>query len=135
MALKTYDPNQVAVILGGSIIGGWADGQFVSIVPNSDEYELTIGIDGEGTRAKQNNRSAQITLSLLQSSESNAVLESFLNTGETFGFLLKDNSGSTIYSAVACWVRRRPDANFDRTAQNRDWVLETDNLIAVEAGN
>jgi hypothetical protein len=135
MATKTYNAKEVAVIVGGFILSGFADGQFVNIVPNADLYELTVGTDGEGTRSAQNNKSAQITIDLLQSSESNAILESFASSGETFPFLLKDNSGSTLYSAVTAWIRRRPDATFDRTATSRSWVLETDELLGGEGGN
>jgi hypothetical protein len=135
MATKTYNAKEVAVIVGGFILSGFADGQFVNIVPNADLYELTVGTDGEGTRSAQNNKSAQIIIDLLQSSESNAILESFASSGETFPFLLKDNSGSTLYSAVTAWIRRRPDATFDRTATSRSWVLETDELLGGEGGN
>lgn len=135
MPAKTYNAKQVSVILGGFPISGFADGQFLSIVPNADLYELTVGTDGDGTRSAQNNKSAQITLSLLQSSVSNAVLESLAEGEETFALLIKDNSGSTIYSAATAWVRRRPDANFDRTVGQRDWLLETDELIGAEGGN
>ena len=135
MALKTYNPADVAVIVGGFIMSGFADGQFVNIVPNADLFELTVGTDGEATRSAQNNKSAQITIDLMQTSESNAVLESFAASGAAFPLLVKDGSGSTIYSAVSAWVRRRPDATFDRTATSRSWVLECGELIGLEAGN
>jgi hypothetical protein len=107
----------------------------VNIVPNADLFELTVGTDGEATRSAQNNKSAQITIDLMQTSESNAVLESFAASGAAFPLLVKDGSGSTIYSAVSAWVRRRPDATFDRTATSRSWVLECGELIGLEAGN
>jgi len=135
MALKTYNPAEVAVIVGGFIMSGFADGQFVNIVPNADLFELTVGTDGEATRSAQNNKSAQITIDFMQTSESNAVLESVAASGASFPLLVKDGSGSTIYSAVSAWVRRRPDATFDRTATSRSWVLECGELIGLEAGN
>jgi hypothetical protein len=135
MSVKSYNAKEVAVICGGFIMSGFADGQFLNIVPNSDLQELIVGVDGEGTRSAMNNKSAQITISLMQSSASNPVLEAFAASGETFPMLVKDNSGSTIYSAVTAWVRRRPDAGFDRTAGQRDWLIETDELIGAEGGN
>ena len=133
--VKTYNPKQVVTVVGGFILSGFADGQFVNVVPNADLFELTIGTDGEGTRSAQNNKSGQITVSLLQSSESNSILDAFAQSGETFPLLVKDNSGLALHSAVTAWVRRRPDAGFDRTAGNRDWTLETDELISFEGGN
>jgi hypothetical protein len=135
MAVKSYNAKEVAIIAGGFILSGFADGQFLNIVPNSDLQELTVGVDGEGTRSAMNNKSAQITVGLMQSSASNPVLESFAASGESFPLLVKDNSGSTIYSCVTAWVRRRPDAGFDRVAGERSWLLETDELIGGEGGN
>jgi len=133
--VKSYSAKEVAVIVGGFIMSGFADGQFLNIVPNSDLQELVVGVDGEGTRSAMNNKSAQITISLMQSSASNPVLEAFAASGETFPMLVKDNSGATIYSMVTAWIRRRPDASFDRTATNRDWLIESDEIIGFEGGN
>ena len=64
MALKTYDPKQISVIVGGAIISGFADGEFVTTERNEDAFTLNVGADGEGGRVKSNNKSGRITLTL-----------------------------------------------------------------------
>lgn len=137
---KTYNPKKVAVICGGFALSGFADGTFVNVAMNEDQWSLQMGTDGEGTRSKSNNHSAQITLSLMQSSDSNQVMQAFWNSdrlsdGGVFPFLIKDNSGRSLWAAEQAWVKKQPDAELAREAGAREWVIETDNLVPFEGGN
>jgi hypothetical protein len=119
---------------------GFSDGSMVSIEFNEDQFSLQMGTDGEGTRSKSNNYSARVTISLMQTSDSNQVLQGFWNSDRLsdsgiFPFLLKDNSGRTIYAAEQMWVAKQPSAEFGREAGAREWVLETDNMVPFEGGN
>ena len=139
-ALKRYSPDEVSVVLAAFIIGGFADGAFVSVAPDEDDWSLTIGSDGSPVRAKSSIRSATITLTLLQTSASNQVLQDFANLdriagGGIFPLLIKDNSGNTIHAAEQCWVQRRPDSSFDREVTTREWILRTGAMNSIEGGN
>ena len=130
------------MVLSGIPISGLADGTFVSVVFNEDAYALTIGSDGEGTRSKTNNRSGRVTFTLMQSSESNDLLSALhnldLNTpnGDGIGpLLVKDNSGRTLVTAASAWVVKHPDAEFGREAATREWIVETEELLAQHGGN
>lgn len=137
---KTYNPKKVAVICGGFELKGFADGTFVNIAMNEDQWSLQVGTDGEGTRSKSNNHSAQVTMSLMQTSDSNQVLQAFWNSdrvsdGGVFPLLIKDNSGRSLWAAEQAWIKKQPDAELAREAGAREWVIETDNLIPFEGGN
>lgn len=138
--MKTYNPKKVAISAGGFIVTGYADGTFVNVEFDEDQWNLAMGSDGEGTRVKSNNYAATITISLMQSSDSNAVLQAFwasdrLSDGGVFPLLIKDNSGKSLYSAEKCWVQKQPPAEFGKEATAREWVLRTDNLVPFEGGN
>jgi len=142
MGLKTYDPSEVALIFAGFPISGFADGTFVSVDQNEDSFNLVVGTDGEGARAKSNNRSATITFTLLQTSASNAFLAAQHNidirspNGDGIGSLLvQDNSGLSLYSADKSWVRKPPVAEFGREVGSREWTIETHELTNITAGN
>ncbi len=142
MGLKTYDPNEVSLIFAGAPISGFADGTFVSVDQNEDSFSLVVGSDGEGARSKNNNRSATLTFTLLQTSESNAFLAAAHNAdilsanGDGIGpVLVKDGSGNSLYTADKAWVRKPPTAEFGREVGSREWVLETHDLVNVTAGN
>lgn len=140
MAAKTYDPSQVAIIVGGFQVTGFADGTFLTVERNADNFALYIGTDGEGTRAKSNNKSGRMTFTLAQSSDANAFLSALVTADELSNsgivpVLVKDNSGSSLYSAETAWIVKHPAAEFGREIGTREWILETDNLAVFTGGN
>ena len=140
MSVKTYDPRQVIIIVAGNQMSGYADGSFVTVARNEDMFTLQVGTSGEGTRSKSNNRSGTITFQLMQSSDSNAVLQALANVDELSNagavpVMVKDNSGDSLYIAETAWIRKIPDSEFSREAGPREWVLETDVLVPNVAGN
>ena len=138
--LLTYDPKQVTVIVGGNSISGFADGSFVKIERNEDSWTLQMGTDGEGTRSKSNNRSGKVTVTLMQSSDSNNILQGIatsdeLTNGGLVPILIKDGSGASLYMAEQAWSVKPPSSEFAREAGGREWVLETDSLQVFVGGN
>lgn len=137
---KTYDPSQVQIIVGGFQIAGFADGSFVSVVRNADAFALYMGTDGEGTRAKSNNKSGRITFTLAQSSDSNAILSGIAAADELANsgvvpVLIKDGSGNSLYAAETAWIVKYPDSEFGRELGTREWILETDSMAVFVGGN
>lgn len=138
--VKTYDPKQVAMIVGGKIMHGFSDGTFITVERNEQAFNLKVGVDGEGTRAKSNNRSGKITITLMQSSSSNDDLSGFaladeLSSTGAVPILLRDGSGRTLCTAATAWVQKFPNAEFAKEVSTRAWVLETDEVIIFEGGN
>lgn len=140
MGAKHYDPAQVKVTFGGHVVQGYADGTFVEVARNEQSFSLQVGTDGEGTRSKTNNKSGTVTLTLMQSSQSNDVLSGFsladeLSSAGVFPLSVVDKSGKTIVAAETAWIQKPADVEFSREATSRQWVFETDNLIMNIGGN
>lgn len=140
MALTRYNPGEVSVSVGGFDISGFADGTFVTVARENPAFNLTVGADGDATRAKSNDNSGSITITLLSGSPSNDVLSQLAQADETSGaglvvVMVKDNSGSTLALAETGWIERLPDTVFDREVTEREWVLRTDNLQLFVGGN
>jgi len=138
--MKNYNPKKVSVIIGVSLITGFADGSMVSVERNSDMYTLAMGTDGEGTRAKSNDKSGVITITLMHSSPSNAVLSALAALDEAVDggvvpALIRDANGLTLHAAKQIWVRKRPVSSYEREATDREWILETDDLEMFDGGN
>lgn len=130
---KTYDPKSVSLIIGGHIVSGYDDGTFVEVARNNDTFALVSGADGETTRAKSNDKSGTISITLLQTSLSNDVLSGFaqadeLSNGGTFTVLLKDNNGNTLCSSAIAWVQKVADSAFGKEQNSRTWIIETGEL-------
>lgn len=133
MAARTYNPKEIIIIVGGFQLSGYADGAFVTVERKEDMFNLQIGADGEGVRSKSNNQSGSINIKLLQSSASNEILSSFakldeLSNAGTFPILVKDTSGTSLYSAESAWIKKIAPSEFGKEAGSREWEIETDNL-------
>ena len=138
--MKTYDPKQVQIIVGAHIVSGFAEDTLVTVNRTNDAFTLTMGADGEGTRAKSNDKSGTIQIELMQSSESNAYLSSLMIADEVSNsglvpVLVKDTSGSSLHSAEQAYIQKQPDSAYGKTAQSRVWILVTDNLNTFIGGN
>jgi Protein of unknown function (DUF3277) len=136
----TYDPKNVSVIIDGQIATGFADGSFVKIGRTENMWNLKVGVDGEGTRAKSNNKSGFIEITLMQSSAFNDVLSGYAaadelsNTGAVPG-LVRDNNGTTLATCLTGWVVKYPDTEFAKEVTTRTWRIETDELDMFVGGN
>ena len=138
--LKTYDSKAVAMIFAGIPISGLAEDSFVNVAQNEDSFTLTVGADGEGARAKTNNRSARVTFTVLQTSACNDLLAALhladlaSPNGDGIGpLLIKDTSGRTLVTAEKAWIIKSPDVQLGKNINTRDWVIET-HAIAIFAG-
>lgn len=139
--MKTYDFKQVACIVGKDIITGFAEGDdSIAIEFLQEDWQLTVGADGEGTRAKTNNQAARLTLKLLQTSDANDLLNAYYQADKAsnsglFPFLLKDNNGRELHIAEQMFIEKRPDPTLGQNVSERVWVLLTDIMVSNFGGN
>lgn len=141
MAVKTYDPGQVSIIIGGfDISQGLADGTFITVARDEPMWTSIKGAAGEVTRSKSNDKSGTLTFTCMQSSDANDILSGFAAADEygnagLFPALVKDASGRSVYSAETAWIEKYSDSEFGREATSREWVIKTDTLIPFIGGN
>lgn len=140
--LKIYDPDQITVVFAGILIAGYADGEFVRIAQEVDNFSDVGGTDGEVSRSRSKDRRGTITFVLMQTSSVNAQLSAVANrdlledngagVAET---TVRDRQGGSLYFAAESWISRPPDASFDRTATSREWTIRCAKLERNDAGN
>lgn len=140
MGVKTYNPSDVTVIVAGIPIEGFADGTFITAERRNPAWNLAVGSDGEGARSYSSDKSGTITLTLMQTSASNDLLQQLFNADERTGdgvgpFLLVDRSGRTLIDAESCWISNQASAEFGREVANREWTIETEALNFNLGGN
>jgi len=140
MAYAQYDPGQVIVVIGGAPVSGFADGTFVSVSFDEQQWNKVTGADGLTQRSKTNNYAGSITITLLNSARSNDALSQLWtedrerNDGAV-PVLIKDLSGRTIWQAEHGWVQQMPDQGFAKSAESREWVIDCDSLRGIAGGN
>jgi len=137
--LYTFDPKEVSIIFGEFILRGFSESK-VSVSRSNPAWELVVGADGEATRVKSNDRSGTVTVTLQQSSPSNddlstlALVDELSNAGLR-PLYIKDNLGTSLFTAVSAYVEQIPEASYGKTQSDRVWTIRTDNLIAFLGGN
>lgn len=142
MATKSYDLTNVSMFFGVIEMGGYGADAAISIEHDEDDWALAVGTDGEGTRSKMSNGSATITVTLMQSSVVNDLLSAERtldkNTpGGTGGkpIIVKDNNGTSLFTAETGWIQKGPTAELNREATSREWTFRTDLLVALHGSN
>lgn len=129
MAIRTFDPANVVVSIGGVPMSGYADGTFLLVDRDEDAFTKVTGADGFTTRVKSNNRGGSLTLTLKQSSPSNDILSGFANLDELSNsgvvpILVKDLSGTSTYFSATGWIRKYPSSEFGKELNNREWIID-----------
>jgi len=136
MSVATYDPKQIALVLGGVLVTGYGENSIVSHARNSDSFTKRIGADGKVTRTRSADRSGRITITLQQSSTTNLVLSALLKADElgeggTVPYLMKDNNGTTVFSSGTAWITRLPDDERANEAGDIEWTIDVSEMEAV----
>lgn len=139
--IKTYDPKNVQIIMGGVPITGFADGTFIDVAMDEDQFTKTVGGDGEVSRAKSNNQCATVTVTLQQTSGSNDVLSGLyqadkLNNAGAVPLMIKEiGTGKTLCFTQAAWVERLPNTTYSKDIEERAWTIATGQLEIFIGGN
>ena len=139
---KLYDPQSVIVTFGPNTIKGFAKDSMVEAERNVDSFTTVVGVDGEGTRTRSANKSGKVTIKLMKTSSSNAVLSAISQAHElspaglgVLPLMIKDGLGNSLCFAAEAWVVKPPKVDYGAEVAERDWVFETASLNIIEAGN
>jgi len=126
---NTYNPKNVTIVVGDTVIEGFTDGDFLTLEREADAYSLTIGADGQHTRTKSNNRSVLVGINLLDSSRANDVLNALatideINDGGTFNFFMADRNGTSLCEGPNAFIMKKPALTFGTEASTRSWQIK-----------
>ncbi len=131
MSTKVYSANEIKAALGGiPIESGRGDDEFVAIKANNPRFSLKVGSDGEATYSENRDNSHEVTITLMQTSEANAVFSALL-TGDikTPGgagivpFALKDMQGRDVFFEKEARIAGWPDMSYAKETGTIPWIL------------
>jgi hypothetical protein len=77
--MRTFDPKDVNVVVGGVVLTGYAEGTFVTAEQTEDNFTPYVGALGEVTLAENANKTGQITVTLESTSPSVTYLNGLAN--------------------------------------------------------
>lgn len=144
--LATYSPENIVVILHNSKfshqVSGFQEGTFLEIERTIPHATLQNGADGTNARVVRAVKNSDITLTLMQTSESNDVLSQLLvldegsrDGSDVFAITIKDTSGRTVASSAAAFIGTTPSMGFSEEISQRDWVIHAIHMNIHIGGN
>lgn len=118
--MKNFDPEQLSVIIGGSIIKNWN-----TVVVEYDETRWTFksGTRGEVTRVKNLNKLGRIGITMDMSSDDNDILSAYFNADTVVSCIIKDNNGTSLITMPKGTVSDAPSSEFGKEATEREWNI------------
>lgn len=134
------DPSEFTITYGSHTIQGYADGTYITITYNANTYDAIKGADGEAARVLTNDNSVTITVTLLQTSQSNTVLSGFSNIDRKTALgqkplFIKDNNGDTQGGGSIAWIQKDPDVTNSKSIESRAWTFYVPHYEGVVGGN
>lgn len=135
MAVKTFDPKQVSVIVGVRPVSGFADGTFVTATRDEDAFSKKVGADGEVARTKSNNRTGSVVVTIMQTSKDNDFFSGLEAAGTVVPIFIRDASGRTLVAAEEAWVKKVADVEFGKESGDRAWTFDCGDIQSFVGGN
>lgn len=144
--LASYSPEDVTIVLSNSkfshFISGTSESSFISVTRTVPHAALTNGADGSNARVVRAIKNAEVTVTLMATSESNDVLSQLLALDEgsrdgtdCFSLTIKDNTGRTVMSSPQAFIGNTPDVDFGVEVTDRAWVISAIHLTTHIGGN
>lgn len=142
--VRTFDPAQVKITFGATVLSGYADGTFVKITRSGDAFEKKKGADGTVDRINKNAYDFEVEITLKQTSPYNGILSGLLAADQlsNLGVLpmtVVDLSGPTgapsTFFAPQAWVMKDPEVDYGDALKNHTWKFATGAGANFIAGN
>jgi len=131
--VKTYDPSQGSLIVGGSIIASWRE---VSVARDEDGFTFDVDTSsGEATRTKNASKLGTFTVTLPQASGDNATLSALEVTDALVAVMFKDNSGNSLHVMPFGTIVKGADAGYAKEAGDREWTIRGNLDVHLNGGN
>ncbi len=136
---KTHDIRRWTLIVAGIPVTGFGEGDAFDLAFDSDDWDLTVGADGEGARSYLANRAGTLTITLMATSLSNDAMNAARQldaaTGQAqFPVLIKNFSGTEKWAAARAWVQGPAGVSVGGTVGTREWVIRSDEWVGANGG-
>lgn len=110
--LKTYDLNEVFLLVGGRRIGGYGEDGGIEFELAADRGEVAVGADGQVTFSRTNNNLVMCNITVMETSKSYRDLADLYTTQaaeapiEALDFLCEDEiNGDKVQDQYATFVQ------------------------------
>lgn len=124
--MRTYDPKNINVIVGGVVLTGVAENTFVTAERMEDSFTEYVGAKGEVAMSETSNDTGEITVTLANTSPSVRYLNGLANRKGQAAIVpvqIVDLNDNTIISATEARVRRPANYEGSKEISEREFVI------------
>ncbi len=108
--VRTIDPTEVVLTVDGFAVTGYADGEYIVVERNQDQYTLNVGAYGHALRAKNMDHSGTIRIRVHPTSPfvASGKLRELEKRKDPFPVTCTDNNphADNGFTAEKAWVKR-----------------------------
>jgi hypothetical protein len=139
--IKTYSPKAVGINWGGVPFYGFADGEFVTITPNSDLTDEVVGAQGDVALTKIANSTGTVTVTLLQNAETNLYLSNIYAAQHEANDIVRENmtivdpSGSTLYECRDTHLKTAAAVTLSDGQNAKTWTFFVSKMVPVSSNS
>ncbi len=120
----TYDAKSVSVIVGGTYLTGFGE-SMVSVAKDEENWETSVGAQGDVVRSRVNNPLGTITVSLQQTSPQVEYLDRLAKTGETVPIsVISAGPPKETATSTAAYVKKPADRAYGSSAEDREYEFQ-----------
>lgn len=141
-SLPVYSAREVSCAWGMVNFEGFSGDNIVSMEYNSDLTTETVSCDGKLATSVTPDRTGTVTVELLQTSATHAILTGILAAQESSGdtsvlfrsdFVVSDPSGSAGYIARNAYLKKAPTLGLGVEQQTREWTFYAERIEPLNA--
>lgn len=132
--MKTYSFLNTIFLVNGVEITGWDEGDdVISMARVNQSANDKVGVDGEMTVSISADRRGDVSIRLMQTSESNLYLSGLVNAQENGAFVpifmqFKDVETGDLISATQGYIKKPADMQRGENAQSQTWEFRGERL-------
>ena len=120
----TYDFKKVSVIVDGTIMTGWMDGDAIQSEKNEDDVTPHVGAGGDVTYAESTDETGKITLSLKATSSSVPILKALRDSKKLFQVQIVDvNDRAFRAGGSDCRIIKPPARAWGIETPGTEWEI------------
>ena len=126
---KSYRADEVVVDFGGKRISGYGEDEFVSIADSTPRASKLVGADGEVVVSQHADKSGEVTITVLTTSDSNDIFQDALDRNQRGpgmvykSLTVRDLNGRAKHLFAHCWVQEAPTVVHGRSGRAHAWKL------------
>lgn len=133
---RVFSLQKCVLVFGSLIMGGFGEGDAITIEPASDDWTATEGVDGSTAFSDSGSSLFNCKVKLLQTSPNNGVFTAVYQAQRAskiaIPFFYKDIGGADLFKSSRAMIQKMPSLVRGSKISTQEWpILAADGFFAL----